>query len=346
MLDDFNVLKQRDSGRMLEQAAQLPASLVWQPEIANGAYDARPLSSVVFAGMGGSALAADIACQLLGRQLPLPFCVIRDYELPEFARENTLVIALSYSGNSEETLSTYAEARQRGCQTAVIAADGKLLELARADDVVNVVLPGDGQPRMATIALLKGIFGLLQHFGIIDSHYNDELTAAHEWLAKEMGNWHHQVPVHENYAKQFALLAVGKTPIFYAGPLTAPLAYKLKISWNENAKNTAFSGTYPEFNHNEFIGWSSHPIEKPFFVVDLISDQERPRIAERMRLSDRLLSGRRPKATELHLHGETYLRQALWVCAFANFASIYVAILNNTRFEDTSLVEKLKNSLE
>ena len=97
-----------------------------------------------------------------------------------------------------------------------------------------------------------------------------------------------------------------------SGELTWPLAYKWKISWNESAKNVAFWNQYPEFNHNEFIGWSSHPVEKPFAIIDLRSSLERQRIRERMELSDRLLSGKRPKATVVELKGETLMQQLLW----------------------------------
>jgi glucose/mannose-6-phosphate isomerase len=127
--------------------------------------------------------------------------------------------------------------------------------------------------------------------------------------------------------------------------LTGPAAYKWKISWNENAKNVAFCGVYPEVNHNEFIGWASHPVEKPFAVFDLVSSFEHPRILKRFEISDRLLSGRRPKATPIQLAGDTPLRQLLWACIFADFASIYVAVLNNVDPTPVDLVEKLKKEL-
>ncbi len=345
MLDDINVLKQRDPAQTLERAAELYQALEWQPEVANGSYDHRQITSVIFAGMGGSALAADIAAHLLQTQLSIPVEVVRDYDLPRYAGAETLVFAISHSGNTEETVNCYEEARQRNCQIAIIATGGKLLEKAIEHDVVNVTIPSGGQPRMAMFRHLRAIFHLLEHFEVTDNHFGNELREAASWLKAESGSWHSGVPIHENYAKQFALMAVGKSAAFYGGPLTAPLAYKFKISWNESSKNIAFSNEYPEFNHNEFIGWSSHPVEKPFFIVDLISDQERPRITERMELSDRLLSGIRPKSTEIHLRGETYLRQAVWACTFADFASIYLAILNNVNPEPVALVEKFKKEL-
>lgn len=133
--------------------------------------------------------------------------------------------------------------------------------------------------------------------------------------------------------------------MFYAGHLMAPVAYKWKISWNENAKNLAFWNEYPEFNHNEFIGWSSHPVEKPFAVIDLVSEFEHERIQKRFAVSDKLLSGRRPKAHIVRLQGETPLAQMLWGCILADFVSIYVAVLNGVDPTPVDLIEKFKKEL-
>ena len=124
-----------------------------------------------------------------------------------------------------------------------------------------------------------------------------------------------------------------------------PVAYKWKISWNENAKNVAYNGTYPEFNHNEFMGWDSHPIEKPFAVFDLLSDLENPRITRRFALSDQLLSGKRPKATPIQLKGATVLEQLLWGSILADYVSIYVAILNGVDPTPVDLIERFKKEL-
>lgn len=345
MLDDANVLKQRDPGGMLTQAADQYHALSWQPVIEHGDNDGRALDAIVICGMGGSALAANIIARVLRASSPRPIEVVRTYDLPAYVGESTLVLVDSHSGNTEETLSCYDQARQRGAQIGVIASGGTLLSRAAGDSVVAVTVPSGGQPRMATIYHLKALLCLMEHFGCVSGAYTRELEQSGQWLKDESTAWHADVPIQENYAKQFALLTVGKTPVFYGGPLTAPLAYKLKISWNENAKNIAFWNEYPEFNHNEFIGWSSHPIEKPFAIVDLYSNYEPTRIAERMVLSDRLLSGKRPHAVELHLRGDSPLAEAVWACVFADFASTYVAILNNVNPEPVALVEKLKTEL-
>jgi glucose/mannose-6-phosphate isomerase len=124
-----------------------------------------------------------------------------------------------------------------------------------------------------------------------------------------------------------------------------PIAYKWKISFNENAKNIAFTNELPEFNHNEFIGWSSHPIEKPFAVLDLVSKFEDPRILRRFEISDRLLSGMRPKAITVNLKGDTPLRQMLWGSILGDFVGIYLALLNGVNPTPVDLIEKLKIEL-
>jgi len=199
---------------------------------------------------------------------------------------------------------------------------------------------------MAVIYSLRALFEVLNAFKLIDRTYIDELAATSAWLEKESALWTKDVPTKQNYAKQLALIAVGKTPVFYGGSLMAPLAYKWKISWNENAKNVAFWNYLPEFNHNEFLGWTSHPVEKPFAVFDLVSELENPRTLKRFSLSDKLLSGRRPKATVVPIEGDSLLKQMLWGSILADFVSIYVAILNGVDPTQVDLIEKFKKALE
>lgn len=345
MLDDANVLKQRDPEDALGVAAMEWEQLQFVTEVVDAGHDDRPITRIVVAGMGGSALAALVAKAGLYSAINIPFEVVREYELPDYVDASTLVIASSYSGNTEETIGCLAQAKERSAQIAVIAAGGKLVELAEADTIARVVIPGGMQPRMAVLFNLHALMVLLETFGVIQQGLVEQITSQVEWLKSETQQWLPGVTTDKNQAKQLALLAVGKTPVFYGGRLTGPVAYKWKISWNENAKNVAFWNVYPEANHNEFIGWASHPIDKPFAVFDLISSFEHPRILKRFEITDKLLSGRRPKAVPVHLAGETPIAQLLWGCILADFVSIYVAILNGVDPTPVDLVEKLKAEL-
>jgi len=345
MLDDVNVLKQRDTSGALGVAAQLYQQVALDVTIIDSDHDTREIKNVIVAGMGGSALAAEMAKVLLHDSLTIPLEVVRDYTLPGYASENTLVIASSFSGNTEETVACLNEAIKKGCEVAVITSGGKLKEAASAHHAVLGLIPADSEARYGMIYNLRILFRVLAAFGVAPKRTYTDMAKLEKWLQRESELWAKEVPVEHNYAKQLALLAVGKTPVFYAGPHMAPVAYKWKISWNENAKNVAFWNVLPEFSHNEFVGWSGLPVEKPFAVFDLVSEQENPRVLKRFTLSDKLLSGRRPKSTVVPVEGETILGQILWGTILGEFVSMYVAVLNNIDPTPVALVDKLKKEM-
>jgi len=345
MLDDLNLIKNRDPSDALSVAANEAEQTLFDFDIINSDHDGRAIMNVVVSGMGGSALAALQLKAWLKQELSVPFEIVRSYDLPDYVGENTLVIASSYSGNTEETVSSLGQAKARGAQIGVIAAGGELIEEANRSGISYVQLPGGIQPRMAVIYNLRALVGILANFDMVSRDKLDEIASVQQWLNNEVTNWSSDVPLESNYAKQLAMNAVGKTPVFYAGTLMAPVAYKWKISWNENAKNVSFWNEIPEFNHNEFLGWTSHPVEKPFAIFDLVSDLEHPQILKRFEISDRLLSGMRPKSTVVNLAGKTALQQILWGSILADFVSIYVAILNNVDPTPVPIIEKLKVEL-
>lgn len=345
MLDDSNVLMQRDPSDALGVAAQQYEQTQFQPDVVNPDHDSRAIHNVIITGMGGSTLAALLLKTLKKQETTVPIEVVRGYSLPAYADKNTLVIASSYSGNTEETLSGLSEAIRLGAQVGIVTSGGKLADIANENDISHILLPSGFQPRMVTINGLIALLTILAHFGVPKMNGIEEIRRASDFLKQASSSWAKDVTVDKNYAKQLALHAVGKTPVFYGGEWTAPLAYKWKISWNENAKNVAFWNEYPEFNHNEFMGWTSHPIEKPFAVFDLISPLEHPQVLKRFAVSDRLLSGKRPKANAIALAGDSLVVQLIWGCILADFVSIYVAILNGVDPTPVGLIEKLKAEL-
>ena len=345
MLDDPNVVAQRDPHGALAVAAGLWQQVGFVADIEEREHDGRAIKHIIVAGMGGSSLAALLIKDWLGGSLTIPFEVVRGYDLPAYVSRETLVIACSYSGNTEETLSCLQQARSRGAQVAVITTGGTLLTQATNHTIAHIVLPAGVPQRMAVLYMVRALVKLFVHFGAVSASRLDEVAGVSEWLKAETATWLPSTTVDKNEAKQLALLIVGKTPVIYGGSLTGALAYKWKISWNENAKNVAFCGRYPECNHNDLIGWTSHPVEKPFAVIDLVSSFEHPQIKRRMQLTDKLLSGKRPKAQAIVLRGDTPLAHLLWGCILADFVSTYVAILNGVDPVPVLLNEKLKKEL-
>jgi glucose/mannose-6-phosphate isomerase len=345
ILDNLQFLKEKDPHGALEVASYQYTQVLFDAKVQNPEHDGRKVTNIVVTGMGGSALAAVLAKVWLRDSISIPFEVVRGYELPHYVDEHTLVIASSYSGNTEETVATLKEAHEIGAQVCIIASGGRLEKFASEYSIAYIALPVGLQPRMAVIYNLRAIVRFFELFGFVEDKYS-ELESLSSWLGNESVAWGPHSPTDNNLAKQIAMSAVGKTPVFYGGALTAPVAYKWKISWNETAKNTAFWNEFPEFNHNEFMGWVSHPVEKPFAVYDLRSSFEHPQIQKRFDISDRLLSGKRPKSTSINLSGDTLLAQLLWGSILADFASIYVAILNGVDPVPVELIERLKLELK
>ncbi len=347
MLDDINYIKQFDVSDALGDAAAQFGQVKFGAEIVNSEMicDVTGIDNIVISSIGGSALSARFAKSWLKNDISLPFEIVRTYDAPAYVNEKTLVIANSYSGNTEETISFLQQTSSRGAKIAVTAVGGKLIDTARENNYPYIVVPSSNQPRMAVISQLCSVVKVLVGFGLIGAEKLQEIADTADWLAGESSNWAIDKPIRENLAKKIAMRSAGKTAIFYGGNITAPVAYKWKISWNENAKNTAFWNELPESNHNEFIGWTSHPIEKPFAVFDFISSLENPQILKRFEVTDRLLGGLRPNSMTINLAGTTEIQQLLWGIILADFAGIYLAVLNGIDPTPVELVAKLKSEL-
>jgi glucose/mannose-6-phosphate isomerase len=339
MLDDLKYIHQRDGQDALGIAERQASQLEHRYELPKieGEFE-----NIVFAGMGGSALPA-----LLSRSWPgydLPFEICRQYDIPKYVSKKTLFIASSYSGNTEETLSALEQAEKKDAVIAIMAGGGELEALATQREYPFIKVPKAEQPRYAVFYMLAGLMKILESAGLTNDH-SAELAAASGFLKESVKEWLATVSTDWNPAKQLAMEVAGKSAVVYAGPSLSPAAYKWKISFNENAKNVAWWDEYPEFNHNEFIGWSSHPTQKPYFVIDLRSNLEHPRVQKRFELSDKLLSGKRPHAHVVQAQGNSLLEQLLWTVAFGDFVTIYLALLNGVNPAPVELVEKFKKEL-
>lgn len=342
MLDDLKLIHDRDAQDTLGIAEKQGQQLLKTFEL-TGNTQFGPINNVVYAGMGGSALAASYIH--VWPKLRIPFEVVRDYELPAYVGPDTLVIAASYSGNTEETLSALERAEAAGAQIAVIAGGGALQARAEAAGHLFGYLPKVEQPRYAVLYNFKLLLQLLQATGVLVDDVQAELDQAAAFIDQSVQDWLPTVPTSRNPAKQLALESLGKSIVIYAGAQLAPAAYKWKISYNENAKQVAWMGQYPEFNHNEFIGWSKQPVEKPYLVIDLRSQFEHERTQKRFTVSERLLSGMRPSPEIVQAQGQTILQQLLWTVAFGDFVTLYTGIANGLNPAPVELVEAFKKAL-
>lgn len=344
MLDDLKLIHARDAEDALGIAEKQGEQLLKKFEILGNA-TFENIDNVVYAGMGGSALAASLLPTWPG--ISAPFEVVRNYDLPTHVGSNTLVIVASYSGNTEETMSALADAEARGAQIAVIAGGGRLQKAAEEKGYPLAVLPKAAQPRYAVLYNFRALVDILVLTALLnEGAVIPELEGAAGFILEAASAWRPDVPTTQNAAKQLALEMIGKSVVVYGGPKMYPAAYKWKIGFNENAKQVAWAGQYPEFNHNEFIGWSRQPVHKPYAVVDLRSNLEHERIQKRFEVSAKLLSGSRPEPHVVFAQGDTLLEQLLWTITYGDFVTIYTAILNGLNPAPVDLVEKFKKELQ
>ncbi len=344
VLDDLKAIHHRDSGDALGIAQKQHLQLQHDySDVDVSMIDFSAVRNIVVAGMGGSALAASFLSSWPKPTVPLE--VWRSYDAPNYADSNTLFIASSYSGNTEETLSALDAAESRGCQIVVVTSGGQLKQRAEAAGYPCFTLPTGYQPRMAMLFNYTALIHLLEPSELIGSGKLAELRAVSDWLGQQSERLSPTVPTSDNLAKQIALDVAGSSVVIYAGPELSPAAYKWKISFNENAKNIAWYNQFPEFNHNEFLGWTSHPEKKPYKVIDLRSSIEHERVQKRFVISEKLLSGQRPAPIIVEVQGDNELQQLLWSVVMGDFVSLYVALLNGLDPTPVDMIEKLKKEL-
>ena len=342
MLDDLKMIHERDAQDALgvaeKQYQQLDQEFVLPESFRPG-----EVKNVVLAGMGGSALYGLMANGWPG--VNVPFEVVRNYTVPAYVDTNTLFIASSHSGNTEETLSALADAEERQAQIVIITSGGKLAQIAAEKRYPLLLLPANYQPRYTIWFGLKALVTIFEALDLTQGKMA-ELVGARDFLQQATAKWVPTVATAQNVAKQIAQECVGKSVVIYGGPLMFPAVYKWKISFNENAKHVAWCNQLPEFNHNEFIGWTKQPVQKPYAVVELRSPLEHERVQKRFTVSEQLLSGMRPAPIVVKPEGETLLQQLMWSVALGDFVSLYTALLNGINPTPVDLIEKFKKALD
>ena len=347
-LDDPEVLQRIDPERMRDRVAQLPAQLRTARRIAAaveppGRY--RELRSVLVLGMGGSAIGAELVAAAAGERLRVPLVVHRDYGLPPWADDTTLVVAASHSGETVETLSGARAARERGLPLAVVATGGALGALAEEHGLPYLRYAAPGQPRAAIGFGIGLLHELLRIAELLDSPAEALSLVAEEaeTLLERIGP---SVPTERNPAKQLAWSIFGRIPVvFGAGPMAA-VARRWKTQFNENAKAWAAFERMPEANHNAIEG-TLNPREQgdALYVVELRSRDEPTEVAERYRVVEELLAERATNRSTIWAEGSVLPARVVNTVAYGDLVSVYLAILYQTDPTPVTLLSMLKERL-
>ncbi len=346
-LDDAEVLRRIDVSDMLGRVRELPRQLAMARRVA-ASVDLderhRDVDAVVLLGMGGSAIGAELVAGLAGDRLRVPLLIHRDYGLPAWVGQRTLVVAASHSGETVETLSGVAAARQRGVPLVVVSTGGALGRQAEADATPYLRYEQPGQPRAALGFSLGLVHELLVRAGLLSEP--DPFGPAVEALEDLLERNASSVETGANQAKQLAWSIFGRIPVVYgAGPMQ-PVAHRWKTQLNENAKSWAMHEPMPEANHNAIEG-SLNPRElsDALYVVEIREREEADAIASRYRVVEELLGERATNRSVVWAEGPSPLARTLTAVALGDLVSVYLAILYQTDPTPVTLLAMLKERL-
>lgn len=348
-LSNAQAIKDNDPGKMLEALWNLPEQCTEALDIARRVSvpaDYSSVSNIVVTGLGGSAIGGDFLRLFAGDKLKVPVIVNRDYTLPNFVNHNTMLFAVSYSGNTEETLNAYSQAHEKGAKIVALTNGGKLKELAEKDGYPVIVVPAGISPRAATGYLLLPTLAVLESLKLIDNLPSEtgELIAVLKGLREKLGP---DVPVKENIAKQIADKLYRKIPVIWAASgNTEVVATRWKGQINENAKAAAYWNVFPELNHNEIVGFEE-PLEKlkDLEVIILRDKKDHPRVQLRMDISKDIIRETVSGITEVWSQGEGQLARMFSLTYMGDFVSVYLAALYGIDPTPVRNIDFLKNKL-
>ena len=309
---------------------QLLSTLQIESSILNTAreFHKEGLNGICFLGMGGSSIAGNYARALLSKELKIPISVTRDYLLPTYVDDKWVVIAISYSGNTEETLSSLSMANEVGSRIILMTSGGKMAQESK-HPIIH--LPKGLQPRAALPLIFSGVLPVVESLAglkITKLHYLEEV------LIKKSNTWNEWLAPPKEIAESF----IGKTPLFIGARHLAPVAYRAKCQINENSKALAFHSELPESNHNEiesFVKTNGCSV-LPIF---LRSGLEPTKINRRFDVTYEMYLEMGLNPINLLASGDTRLEEMLVLTHFLDMISVELAELCGI---DPVSVEKIK----
>ena len=328
--NQFSVLK--DSYNQISSA--------WKNKIDLSDLGKTKFSSIVFCGLGGSAISGDLLVDYLSGELSIPFIVVRGYNLPAGVNKDTLIIISSYSGNTEETISCFNQALKKNCKIVVITSGGIIAEEAEKNKIPEIKIKSGFQPRYALGLSFFSLLRVIQELGFIDGEKNIKNIID---LWKKRGE---EYSIENNTAVKFAEQLIGFIPVIYSTEFLSSVGCRFKSQINENSKLHAFHHTLPEMNHNEIIGWESF-LEKQFQakIIYLLDKEYHLQNLKRFAILKRLLTERKVDVITLESNEENKKVRIMDLIFLCDWISFYTAVLRGYDPSEIDFIQQMKKSL-
>jgi glucose/mannose-6-phosphate isomerase len=347
-LDDTEVFNQYDPEGMLARIKEMPwqCQQAWQAAMSfNLPAGYNEVDKIIILGMGGSAIGGDLVRSLAESEAKMPVLVQRDYDLPAFVDNSTLVIASSYSGNTEETLSAFELALKTGAKKLAITTGGRLKAIAEQNDIPVFKIEYKAQPRAALGFSFLPSLCFLQKLGFLSDKSADvsETMQVLEGLSARMNE---KSPLASNPAKQIAQRLYGCLPVIYGAGIASEAAHRWKTQLNENSKAWAFYEVFPELNHNATVGYPFPPeVVQLIRVVLLRAPSFNQRVKLRYEVTCELLDRAGVNYEFVDSEGESLLSQMVSLVMIGDYVSYYLAILYRVDPSPVEVINYLKERL-
>ncbi|UCF78623.1 MAG: bifunctional phosphoglucose/phosphomannose isomerase [Candidatus Eiseniibacteriota bacterium] len=348
ILDAPAEMRRRDPSGMLRLVRELPEQIENALEVCSSSsvpVSKSKLTNVVVGGLGGSAIAGDILRGLMEERGSVPCFVVREYRPPGYVGPGSLVFCSSYSGNTEETLSLYDAAKEKGAELVCLGSGGELQRRAAADGIPFLKMEEGFPPRAAIGYSVFMIYDVLRRASFV-SEAPGELEEMLSLLRGKSEDYGEEKPTSENPAKSLAAALHEKLIVVYGTRLFASVAMRWKCQFNENSKALAFANVFPELNHNEIEGWLGlRSLHAPAQIVTLRDSSEHPRVSKRIGITLELIRTDGCGTLEVWSEGESLLARIFSLIYLGDFASIYLAFLRGEDPTPVARIQELKRRL-
>jgi glucose/mannose-6-phosphate isomerase len=345
-LDDLRHIEALDESGMLQVLKRFPedcrSAINRAEKVSLEGISGKRFSNVVFAGVGGSSIGGKLVIDWLRRECAVPLVLSRGYHLPAFVDDETLVFTVSYSGNTEETLSMLAEALRAGAPTITVTSGGTMSDITMENGLPLISLPGGYRPRAAISHQFFSLATVMHKLGLVGTSWGEvpEALSTLEAIRDEVSM---DVPVDENLAKKVALRLLSKIPLVYGSSLLEGVAYRLGSQLNENSKVPSGSGSFPEAFHNAVLGseWRSEALGNLVLLLlrDNGDDEGMKRKIERFK---ELFTPKVGDIIELEARGSGRLARILSIVYIGDYVSTYLGLLYGHDPSSNLSIDKLK----
>jgi len=349
ILEEPHQIDEIDASHMIDTLYSFPEQIEKSLEIMQQASIPKlyNIQQIIFTGMGGSAISGDIIQTYLREKLSTPIIVNRSYDLPKWANKHTLVMVQSYSGNTEETLSSFKQAYQKSCPTISISSGGKLKEYCQKRESPFIEIPSGYPPRAATAYLLFCGLLSLRNSGILQNHIDSDITETINDLKEMRKNLHKDIPLSKNCAKNIASQINETIPQIYGWGPYEHIAKRWATQLNENGKIIARYDVVPECNHNDIVGWAGNPDASKLFTCIIFRDAklETVQLKARLDFMKHLLQEVSAGVIEVEAHEKSILAKMMYFMYLGDYLSFYVAIQRHIDPTPVTIITQLKEAL-